>query len=100
MSDHEYDDPNLTPLQFLLAVMHDHSVDINDRIKAAEYACPYVPQHTGPRWEDLDPMDRTVIVVRATEFTTEPVRQYTGSRPNDLVHRIIDPHPMQRRWVN
>jgi hypothetical protein len=28
------------------------------------------------------------------------VRQYPGSKPNDLVHRILNPHPEQKRWVN
>jgi hypothetical protein len=99
--DHAYDDPSLSPLQFLLAVMHDPTADMADRIKAAETAVPYVPHYTGPKWEDLAPEDRVTIVVRAADLTvTEPVRQYTGSRPNDLVHRILDPHPFQRRWTN
>jgi hypothetical protein len=99
--DHAYDDPNLSALDFLLAVMHDPTTDMADRIKAAETAIPYVAHYTGPKWEDLDPMDRVTIVVRATDLTvTEPVRQYPGSRPNDLVHRILDPHPQQKRWTN
>jgi hypothetical protein len=100
---HDYNDPNLTALQFLLAVMHDPTVDIADRIKAAETAAPYVALPPRIKWEDLDPMDRITIVVRAIDPTadpTEPVRQYTGQRPNDLIYRILDPHPHQRRWVN
>jgi hypothetical protein len=85
----------------LLAVMHDPAADMADRIRAADAAIPYVAHYTAPKWEDLDPMDRVTIVVRATDLTaTEPVRQYTGSRPNDLLYRILDPHPNQKRWTN
>jgi hypothetical protein len=99
-SNHAYDDPNLSALDFLLPVMHDPTAAMADRIKAAETAIPYVAHYTGPKWEDLDPMDRVTIVVRATDLTAEPVRQYTGSRPNDLLYRILDPHPHQKRWTN
>jgi hypothetical protein len=99
--DHAYNDPSLSALDFLLAVMRDPTAAMADRIKAAETAIPYVAHYTGPKWEDLDPMDRVTIVVRAADLTvTEPVRQPPGSRPNDLVHRILDPHPHQKRWTN
>src|SRR5262249_1225484 len=39
---HEYNHPGLSPLQFMLAVVNDPTVDIRDRLKAAEYAAPYL----------------------------------------------------------
>jgi hypothetical protein len=98
--DHAYNDPNLSALQFLLCVMHSPEVDLADRIRAADAAIPYVALPPRIKWEDLDPMDRTVIVVQAADLTPQPVRQYTGSRPNDLLYRILDPHPHQKRWTN
>jgi hypothetical protein len=62
MSDHLYDNPALTPLEFLRAVYHDKSVDIGLRMKAAEAAMPYVAlAPPGPRFEDLGPEDRLTI---------------------------------------
>ena len=37
-----YDDPALSPLEFLLCVMHDPSVPIDDRLQAAKASLPYV----------------------------------------------------------
>ena len=37
---HAYDNPWLTPLQFLLAVMHDRNAALFHRIQAASYALP------------------------------------------------------------
>jgi hypothetical protein len=37
-----YDRPDISPLQFLLAVMHDSSLPIATRTKAASLAAPYV----------------------------------------------------------
>jgi hypothetical protein len=43
MNDHPYDNPSLSPLQFLHAVMHDPTVPMYFRTRAAEIAAPYVP---------------------------------------------------------
>jgi hypothetical protein len=85
--------------QFLLDTMHNPNVSFRNRIEAAK---TLLEHHSGTKWEDLDPMDRVTIVVRGFDPTApmEPVRQYTGQRPNDLVYRILDPHPHQKRWVN
>jgi hypothetical protein len=61
--DHPYNAPDLSPLAFLLAVVHDHSVDINLRIKAAEAAAPYVAPRQGIKWEDRDPLDQLTIII-------------------------------------
>jgi hypothetical protein len=37
---HEYDNPALSPKEFLMAVVHDKTVDLHLRIKAASYALP------------------------------------------------------------
>jgi hypothetical protein len=41
MADHRYNDPSLTPLQFLRAVYSDPTVSMYLRTKAAEAAAPY-----------------------------------------------------------
>jgi hypothetical protein len=38
---HRYNDPKLTPKNFLLEVMHDETVDLFHRIQAASYALPF-----------------------------------------------------------
>jgi hypothetical protein len=40
---HAYDDPNLSAKEFLLAVMHDRTLPLATRIKAASAAAPYFP---------------------------------------------------------
>jgi hypothetical protein len=37
---HEYDNPAITPLAFLLSVMRDHAVPLRVRIEAASMALP------------------------------------------------------------
>jgi hypothetical protein len=88
--DHAYNDPSLSPLQFLLAVLHDPTVDMDDRIKAAEAAFPYVStnphQASVQRWEDLDPMDRVKIVIGGLpEHVSVSVEQHPP--------RLADPAP-------
>jgi hypothetical protein len=41
MADHPYDAPGLSPLEFLLAVIHDPTVPLNHRMDAAVAAAPY-----------------------------------------------------------
>jgi hypothetical protein len=61
--DHKYDDPDLTPLQFLKAVYRDKTVPMSMRIEAAKVAYPYVysPTPPSPRFEDLDPQDQFTV---------------------------------------
>jgi hypothetical protein len=100
MADHAYDDPNILALEFLLAVMHDPSVALDDRLRAAEVAAPYVAPRPRLKWEVLDPMDRVLVIVGEIDpASNEPVRQYDGPRLNDLRHRIDNPHPEQKRWT-
>jgi hypothetical protein len=40
-TNHLYDNPDLGPLDFLLAVMHSPEVDLTDRIAAAAGLLPY-----------------------------------------------------------
>jgi hypothetical protein len=40
ISTHAYDNPAITPLAFLLAVMHDRAVPLRTRIEAASMALP------------------------------------------------------------
>jgi hypothetical protein len=63
-----YNAPDLSPLAFLLAVVHDQSCNIKDRIHAAECAAPYTAHPQGIKWEDRDPMDRLTIVINADGF--------------------------------
>jgi hypothetical protein len=42
MTEHAYDAPDLSPKDFLLAVMHDESVPMSLRLKAAHTVAPYV----------------------------------------------------------
>jgi hypothetical protein len=39
---HAYDDPQITSVNFLLAVMHDPTVGLPARIQAATYALPFM----------------------------------------------------------
>lgn len=41
--EHEYDRPELGPVEFLLAIMHDPTLSIHERLEAARLASPYVP---------------------------------------------------------
>jgi hypothetical protein len=43
---HAYDNPELSSVQFLLAVMHDQTVPMYLRMKAAQAAAPY--EHAQP----------------------------------------------------
>ena len=52
MTDHPYDDPTLTPLQFLRAVYSDPSVHMHHRMRAAEVAAPYL---TRPMFQEREP---------------------------------------------
>jgi hypothetical protein len=44
---HAYDDPTLSPKEFLLAVMHAKHLPIAERIKAAEAVAPYFMPRPG-----------------------------------------------------
>jgi hypothetical protein len=44
---HAYDEPNLSPKQFLLAVMRSQHLPLTIRIKAAEGAAPYFTPRRG-----------------------------------------------------
>jgi hypothetical protein len=72
--DYAYNAPDLSPLAFLLAVVHDKSVDINHRIHAAECAMPYTAHPQGLRWEDRDPMDRLTILINVDGIIPNNVR--------------------------
>jgi hypothetical protein len=41
--DHIYNDPALSPLEFMLAVMHDTRLPMSVRMDAARAAAPYMP---------------------------------------------------------
>jgi len=43
--DHRYNNPDLSPLDFLLAVMHDVTVPLHHRMAAADAAMPYQPTY-------------------------------------------------------
>jgi hypothetical protein len=52
-TNHLFDDPSLSSLDFLLSVMHSSEVDLADRIKAAEVLLPFIapkPQPTVRPW--------------------------------------------------
>jgi hypothetical protein len=48
---HDYDQPGLSPKQFLLKVMHDETVCLNDRIRAATYCLPLTEHPLGAAHE-------------------------------------------------
>ena len=45
---HAYNDPDITPLEFLLACMRDPDLPLTLRMKAAEYAAPYCEARPAP----------------------------------------------------
>jgi hypothetical protein len=80
--DHAYNAPDLSPLAFLLAVVHDPSVPISMRILAAHHAAPYVAAPQGLRWEDRDPMDRLTIVIEGLGSNSVSVHQGQEPQPD------------------
>ena len=62
---HAYDAPNLSSKQFLLAVMHDPTVDMRDRIKAASALLRLFPH-------DWDPPSLKYVIPHCYSFATEP----------------------------
>jgi hypothetical protein len=52
-SPHAYNDPTITPVNFLLAVMHDRNVGLHTRIEAARMALPLC--HNPPAQTRADP---------------------------------------------
>jgi hypothetical protein len=47
-SNHPYNDPTLSPIEFMRAVMHCPDVPLIDRVKAAEYLLPYEQHRRAP----------------------------------------------------
>jgi hypothetical protein len=47
--EHPYDNPGLSPLEFLLAIVHDRALPIRTRIVAARYAIPLTESPVGTR---------------------------------------------------
>jgi len=119
MTNRAYDADDLSPLDFLLAVMHDRDLPIELRIRAAEYAGPYCnasprPQPLGPnltiriQFQAHEPADVHVYPFwnlfehRRNPFrlgpnelgTPEPAHGSTdfGSEKKDSAHKPLDHH--------
>jgi hypothetical protein len=87
MSNRAYDADNLSPLDFLLAVMHDTHLPIELRIHAAEYAGPYC--NAQPR-----PMPSESLVIRIQSEAHEPADVHVHPFWNLFEHR---PNPFRLR---
>jgi hypothetical protein len=85
--------------------MNDPSVDLADRLRAAEAAAPYYqppPKPTVKPWYTNGiPGDKDVTIRICIDggMSDEPVRLAPNPPPNDLDHRIDNPHPDQKRWT-
>jgi hypothetical protein len=76
-SNRAYDAPGLSPLQFMLAVMHDRDLDIDLRLKAAEYAAPY---QAAPVRPEAQPRESNVVI-RIQSQAPESVSLTNDQRP-------------------
>ena len=97
---HAYDDPDLSPLEFLLAVMRDPTVPLEERVATAKATLPYVyipvpvsreyeytivipalpnaahAQHLTPQRQGLvspEDLQEIIRIVKATDLDTLPL---------------------------
>ena len=75
---HAYNDPDLSPIEFLLAVMHASHIPMSTRIEAARGLLPY----TEPRPASVPP-PRCTIVIPPFEPTTPDPGSGTASPEQD-----------------
>jgi hypothetical protein len=65
---HDYDDPEISALNFLLTIMHDRSLPIDVRIDAAGKALPFVDPPLKPSPIPRGDEEMTVTVRLPTLF--------------------------------
>jgi hypothetical protein len=78
MSTYKYDDPTLDNIAFLLAVMHDPSVALDQRIRVAECLIKL-------GYGDIAHPPRAAVIYRFADFHPEPA---TDESPKEPAHDI------------
>lgn len=63
MTDHPYDNPDLSPLAFLQAVYSDPSVNMYHRMRAAEVAAPYMQSRPVFQEREAWPGEHLITIV-------------------------------------
>src|SRR5215471_9895599 len=79
---HAYNDPNLSAKEFLLAVMHDTTLPLSTRIKAARDVAPYFIAAPRP----VAPITCRIIIPSLDEFIPG-----SGAEPRTLKELAKDP---------
>ena len=67
----------LTPLEFLLKVMRDESLETSQRLEAAKLACPYIHP-------------KMVAISVNQEIVHETVRHVSNDRVREILEELID----------
>jgi hypothetical protein len=73
-SNHSYDEPGLSPIEFMRRVMHAEEVPLSERVKAAEFLLPY----------EVHPLKPTpVLIGDKNVYIHIKVSGLDGSTPSD-----------------
>src|SRR5262249_25882675 len=84
---HAYNNPNLSPKEFLLAVMHDTTLPLSTRIKAARDVAPYfiaAPRPVAPVTCKIIIPSLDEFILRQGEVPRTPVNEFIAKDPEQI----------------